>query len=82
MPSAPSLAIDAVMQIPTDTVFNIAVVGVAVLTLDTLRRYFTAKKRWPARVLIGQLVLLPLVAVGGLALVLLYLLPMLTSPRP
>lgn len=64
------------MQATTNTVLMFAAVGVFILTLDTLRRYFTSKKRWPIGVLVGQLVLLPLVAIGGGALILLYVLPM------
>jgi hypothetical protein len=49
------------------------------LTLDTLRRYFTAKRRWTRGVLITQLVLLPAIAIACLAFVLKVALPMLVG---
>jgi len=56
--------------------------GVIVLlqTLDTLRRYFTAKKRWALQTLLLQLVLLPTITIGGLVFVLKVVLPMLVRP--
>jgi len=49
-------------------------------TLDTLRRYFTAKKRWPLPTLLLQLFLLPAITIAGLALVLKVALPILVKP--
>jgi hypothetical protein len=57
-------------------------VGVIVLlqTLDTLRRYFTAKKRWPPSTLLLQLAVLPAITVGGLILVIKVVLPLFVKP--
>ena len=49
-------------------------------TLDTLRRYFTAKKRWPLPTLLLQLFLLPAITIAALAFVLKFVLPMLVKP--
>jgi hypothetical protein len=49
-------------------------------TLDTLRRYFTAKKRWSFSTLVTQLLLLPSITIAGLIFVLKVALPMLVKP--
>lgn len=49
-------------------------------TLDTLRRYFTAKKRWSFATLVTQLLLLPAITIAGLMFVLKVALPMLVKP--
>jgi hypothetical protein len=53
--------------------------GVIILlqSLDTLRRYFTAKKRWPLPMLLLQLFLLPIITIIGLTVVLKLVLPSL-----
>jgi hypothetical protein len=61
------------------TLWMFAAVVMFGLTLDTLRRYFTAKKRWSAGVLATQLLLLPAIAVAGFAFVLKVALPMFTG---
>jgi hypothetical protein len=53
---------------------------VLLLTLDTLRRYFTAKKRWPPSTLLLQLALLPAIAISGLIFVLKVVLPLFVKP--
>jgi hypothetical protein len=57
-----------------------AAVIIFLQTLDTLRRYFTAKKRWPLPTLLLQLFLLPAITIAGLAFVLKVVLPMLVKP--
>jgi len=52
-----------------------AAVIIFVQTLDTLRRYITAKKRWPLQTLLLQLFLLPAITIVGLAFVLKVVLP-------
>jgi hypothetical protein len=56
--------------------------GVIILlqSLDTLRRYFTSKKRWPLPTLLLQLLLLPTITIIGLLVVLKFILPMLAKP--
>ena len=62
------------------TLWLFAGVIVFLQTLDTLRRYFTAKKRWPLPTLLLQLFVLPAITIAGLALVLKVVLPMLVKP--
>jgi len=47
-------------------------------TLDTLRRYFTAKRRWPLPTLLLQMFLLPAITIAGFVFVLKIVLPMMT----
>ena len=62
------------------TLWLFAGVIVFLQTLDTLRRYFTAKKQWTLQTLLLQLVLLPTIMIGGLVFVLKVVLPMLVRP--
>ena len=62
------------------TLWLFAAVIIFVQTLDALRRYFTAKKRWPLPTLLLQLFLLPAITIAGLAFVLKVVLPMLVNP--
>jgi hypothetical protein len=62
------------------TLWMFAGVIVLLQTLDTLRRYFTAKKRWPLPTLLLQLLLLPAITIVGLMIVLKVVLPMLVKP--
>lgn len=59
------------------TLWLLAGVIIFLQTLDTLRRYFTAKKRWLFHRLLLQLLLLPAITIAGLLLVLKVALPML-----
>jgi hypothetical protein len=58
------------------TLWMLAGVIVLLQTLDTLRRYFTAKRRWPLSTLLLQLALLPAITVGGLIFVIKVVLPL------
>jgi hypothetical protein len=62
------------------TLWMLAGVIVLLQTLDTLRRYFTAKRRWPLSTLLLQLALLPAITVGGLIFVIKVVLPLLVRP--
>jgi len=62
------------------TLWMLAGVIVLLQTLDTLRRYFTAKKRWPLSTLLLQLALLPAITVGGLIFILKVALPLFVKP--
>lgn len=62
------------------TLWLFAGVIVFLQTLDTLRRYFTAKKRWSLATLVTQLLLLPAITIAGLIFVLKVALPMLVKP--
>jgi hypothetical protein len=62
------------------TLWMLAGVIVLLQTLDTLRRYFTAKKRWPSSALLLQLALLPAITVGGLIFVIKVVLPLFVKP--
>jgi hypothetical protein len=62
------------------TLWILAGVIVLLQTLDTLRRYFTAKKRWLLSTLLLQLALLPAITVGGLIFVLKVVLPLFVKP--
>lgn len=62
------------------TIWLFAGVIIFLQTLDTLRRYFTSKKRWPFSTLVVQLLLLPAITIAGLIFVLKVALPMLVKP--
>jgi hypothetical protein len=62
------------------TLWMLAGVIVLLQTLDTLRRYFTAKRRWPLSTLLLQLALLPAITVGGLIFILKVALPLFVKP--
>jgi len=62
------------------TLWMLAGVIVLLQTLDTLRRYFTAKRRWSLQTLLLQLVLLPALTVSGLIFVLKVVLPLFVKP--
>lgn len=57
------------------TLWIFSAVIIFVQTLDTLRRYFTAKKRWSLQMLLLQLFLLPTITIAALAFVLKVVLP-------
>jgi len=57
------------------TLWLFSAVIIFVQTLDTLRRYFTARKRWSLQTLLLQLFLLPLITIVGLTFVLKVVLP-------
>jgi hypothetical protein len=62
------------------TLWLFAGVIIFLQTLDTLRRYFTAKKRWSVSTLVTQLLLLPSITIAGLIFILKVALPMLVKP--
>jgi len=59
------------------TIWLFAGVIIFLQTLDTLRRYFTAKKRWSLSTLALQLLLLPTITIAGFVFFLKIVLPMM-----
>ena len=59
------------------TLWLFAGAAVFLQTLDTLRRYFTAKKRWSLSTLALQLLLLPTITIAGFVFFLEVVLPMM-----